>query len=98
MIFIDTQKEEFAKLKDIRVFGKDDEEQSFNSDLFVIGLGGIGCKVLTSLKGMIRDDVSDEDNINLLYIDSDISDMQQTIEDKQRIYQLYAWYRNHMLP
>ncbi|MBQ8924294.1 MAG: tubulin-like doman-containing protein [Lachnospiraceae bacterium] len=83
MIFIDTQKEEFAKLKDIRVFGKDDEEESFNSDLLVIGLGGIGCKVLTSFKGMIRDDVSDEDNINLLYIDSDISDMQQTIEDSK---------------
>ena len=83
MIFIDTQKEEFAKLKDIRIFGKDDEEQTFNKDLLVIGLGGIGCKVLTSIKKMISEDVTPEDNINLLYIDSDISAMQATIEDSK---------------
>ena len=83
MILIDTQKEEFAKLKDIRIFGKDDEEQTFNRDLLIVGLGGIGCKVLTSIKGMIREDVTPEDNINLLYIDSDIQSMQNTIEDSK---------------
>ena len=51
---------------------EDDEEQTFNKDLLVIGLGGIGCKVLTSIKKMISEDVTPEDNINLLYIDSDI--------------------------
>lgn len=83
MILIDTQKEEFAKLKDVRVFGKDDEEQTFNRDLLIIGLGGIGCKVLTSIKKMISEDVTPEDNINLLYIDSDIQAMQATIEDSK---------------
>ena len=83
MILIDTQKEEFAKLKDIRIFGKDDEEQTFNRDLLIIGLGGIGCKVLTSIKSMINEDVTPEDNINFLYIDSDIQAMQATIEDSK---------------
>ncbi|MBQ7707005.1 MAG: hypothetical protein IJT72_04405 [Lachnospiraceae bacterium] len=84
MILIDTQKEEFSKLKDIKVFGKDDEEQTFNRDLLIIGLGGTGCKVLTSIKGMISEDVTAEDNINLLYIDSDIQSMQATIEDSKQ--------------
>ena len=84
MILIDTQKEEFSKLKDIKVFGKDDEEQTFNRDLLIIGLGGTGCKVLTSIKGMISEDVTADDNINLLYIDSDIQSMQATIEDSKQ--------------
>ena len=41
MILIDTQKEEFTKLKDIRIFEKMDNEQRYNGDLLVIGLGGI---------------------------------------------------------
>lgn len=39
MILIDTQKEEFSKLKDIRIFGKEDDENKFNGDFLVIGLG-----------------------------------------------------------
>ena len=46
MILIDTQKEEFTKLKDIRIFEKLDNEQRYNGDLLVIGLcrhcGGMG--------------------------------------------------------
>ena len=33
MILIDTQKEEFTKLKDIRIFEKLDNEQRYNGDL-----------------------------------------------------------------
>ena len=83
MILLDTQKEEFSKLREIRVFGKDDEEVLFNGDLLVIGLGGIGRKVLTSLKGMLRADLRQEDNINYLLIDSDIKEMEETIEDSK---------------
>ena len=42
MILIDTQKEEFSKLKDIRVFGRISHENRFNKNLLVIGLGGLG--------------------------------------------------------
>ena len=50
MILIDTQKEEFTKLKDIRIFEKLDNEQRYNGDLLVIGLGGMGshCLLYTS--------------------------------------------------
>ncbi len=83
MILIDTQKEEFARLKDIRIFGKEDDSNKFNKDLLVIGLGGSGGKVVSNLKGMLMDQITPEDNINFLYIDSDIADMEQTIEDSK---------------
>ena len=35
MILLDTQKEEFAKLKDIRIFGNDDQSEKINGDLLV---------------------------------------------------------------
>ena len=48
MIFIDTQKEEFAKLKDIRIFGKDDEEHGDHRGCLIVvrvrhetGLAGV---------------------------------------------------------
>lgn len=41
MILIDTQKEEFSKLKDIRVFGRISHENRFNKNLLVIGLGDL---------------------------------------------------------
>ncbi|MBQ8318310.1 MAG: hypothetical protein IJX85_08235 [Lachnospiraceae bacterium] len=83
MILIDTQKEEFARLKDIRIFGKSDEINRFNRDFLVIGLGGAGGRVVCNLKGMLMDEVRPEDNINFLYIDSDIPTMEQTIEDSK---------------
>lgn len=83
MILIDTQKEEFSKLKDIRVFGKVSHDDRFNGNLLVIGLGGIGSKTVCNLKGMLMDDITPEDNINFLMIDSDIPAMEQTIEDSK---------------
>ena len=52
MILIDTQKEEFTKLKDIRIFEKLDNEQRYNGDLLVIGLGGMGSQVVCDMKGI----------------------------------------------
>ena len=46
MILIDTQKEEFSKLKDIRVFGKISHENRFNKNFLVIGLGGLGSRAV----------------------------------------------------
>lgn len=83
MILIDTQKEEFSKLKDIRIFGKEDDENKFNGDLLVIGLGGVGGKVVTSLKGRLMNEIIPEDNINFLLIDSDIPSMEATIEESK---------------
>ena len=83
MILIDTQKEEFSKLKDIRIFGTDDEKAGFNGDLLVLGLGGAGSRVTAALKGMIMEEIKPEDNINFLMIDSDIPAMEQTIEDSK---------------
>ncbi len=83
MILIDTQKEEFAKLKDINIFGKADEDKKYNGDFLVIGLGGVGMRVVTSLKGMLMNDITPEDNINFLGIDSCIPEMQQTIEESK---------------
>lgn len=83
MILIDTQKEEFSKLKDIRIFGKISNEDRFNGDLLIIGLGGVGSSVAKSLKGMLADNITSEDNINFLIIDSDIPAMEQTIEDSK---------------
>lgn len=83
MILIDTQKEEFSKLKDIRVFGKISHDGRFNGNLLVIGLGGLGSRAVCALKGMLADNITPEDNINFLMIDSDISEMEVTIEDSK---------------
>ncbi len=83
MILIDTQKEEFSKLKDIRVFGKISHDDRFNGNLLVIGLGGIGSRTVCNLKGLLMDDITQEDNIHFLMIDSDIPEMEQTIEDSK---------------
>lgn len=83
MILIDTQKEEFSKLKDIRVFGKISHEGRFNRNLLVVGLGGLGSRTVCALKGMLADDITYEDNIHFLMIDSDISEMEATIENSK---------------
>lgn len=83
MILIETQKEEFSKLRDIRIFGKEDDEKRFHGNLLVIGLGGVGGKVVASMKGRVYGEIQPEDNINFLLIDSDISYMEQTIEDSK---------------
>lgn len=83
MILIDTQKEEFSKLKDIRVFGRISHENRFNKNLLVIGLGGVGSRTVCALKGMLMDNITPEDNINFLMIDSDIAEMEATIEDSK---------------
>lgn len=83
MILLDTQKKEFSKLKDIRIFGKIDNENRFNRDLLVIGLGGMGTRVACNLKGMLMDDITPEDNISFLIFDSDIPEMEATIEDSK---------------
>lgn len=83
MILIDTQKEEFSKLKDIRVFGRISHENRFNKNLLVIGLGGLGSRTVCALKGMLIDNIKPEDNINFLMIDSDISEMEATIESSK---------------
>lgn len=83
MILIETQKEEFSKIKDIRIFDKVSNEERFNGDLLFVGLGGIGSKIVTNLKLMLQDDITPEDNINFLMIDSDIPSMEQAIEDSK---------------
>lgn len=83
MILIDTQKEEFSKLKDIRIFEKIDNERRFNGNLLVIGLGGLGSRVVSSLKGMLMNEITPEDNIHYLMIDSDIPSMEMMIEDSK---------------
>lgn len=87
MILIDTQKEEFSKLKKIRIFGKSkdkqQEENEFYGDLLVVGLGGVGRQVVTAFKGMMRDKITPEDNINFLLIDSDIPSMEETIKESR---------------
>ena len=83
MILIDTQKEEFSKLKDIRVFGRISHENRFNKNLLVIGLGGLGGRTVCALKGMLMDNITPEDNINFLMIDSDIAEMEATIDDSK---------------
>lgn len=83
MILIDTQKEEFSKLKDIRVFGRISHDDRFNGNLLVIGLGGIGSRTVCNLKGLLMNDITSEDNIHFLMVDSDIPEMEQTIEDSK---------------
>ncbi|MBR3538300.1 MAG: hypothetical protein IKN79_04435, partial [Eubacterium sp.] len=83
MILIDTQKEEFSKLKKIRIFGKSKGETGFYGDLLVIGLGGVGRQCVTAYKGMMRDKITQEDNINFLLIDSNIPEMEETIKESR---------------
>jgi hypothetical protein len=83
MILIETQKEEFNRLKDIRILGDTEVESGLNSDLLVIGLGGLATQVLCKLKGMLMEDIAPEDNISFMIIDSDIPAMEQTIEDSK---------------
>lgn len=83
MMLIDTQKEEFSKLKDIRVFGKISHEDRFNGNLLVIGLGGVGSRTVCNLKAMLMNDITPEDNIHFLMIDSNIPEMEATIEDSK---------------
>ena len=83
MILIDTQKEEFSKLKDIRVFGKISHENRFNKNFLVIGLGGLGSRAVCALKGMLVNDITPEENFNFLMIDSVISELERTIEDSK---------------
>lgn len=83
MILLDTQKEEFSKLKEIKIFDKVSNEERFNRDLLYIGLGGVGARVVTNLKIMLKEHITAEDNINFLMIDSDIPFMEQSIEDSK---------------
>lgn len=83
MILIDTQKEEFSKLKDIRVFGKISHDDRFNGNLLIIGLGGVGSRTVCNLKGLLKDNITSDDNIHFLMIDSDIPEMEATIEDSK---------------
>ena len=83
MIFLDTQKEEFNRLKDIRIFDKVSNEDRFNGDLLFIGLGGVGGNVVCNLKGMMSGNITHEDNIHFLMIDSDIPAMESTINESK---------------
>lgn len=83
MILLDTQKEEFSKLREIKIFDKVSNEERFNRDLLYIGLGGVGARVVTNLKIMLKEHITPEDNINFLMIDSDIPFMEQSIEDSK---------------
>ncbi len=81
MILLETQKEEFNRLRDIRIFGKETGEEKFNGDILYLGLGGMGRKVVTALKKMLRDRIHHEDNIHFMMIDSDIPEMEETIKN-----------------
>jgi hypothetical protein len=83
MVLIETQKEEFNRLKDIRILGDTGVESGLNGDLLVLGLGGLGTRVVCKLKGMLMDDIAPEDNISYMIMDSDIPAMEQTIEDSK---------------
>ena len=83
MILLETQKEEFTRLKEVRIFGNEDSGDRINGDLLVIGLGGIGGKVVASLKEMLKGEITSEDNINYLMIDSDIPEMEEMIKSSR---------------
>ena len=83
MILIDTQKEEFSKLRGIRILNKAEEENQFYGDFLLIGLGGIGRKCVTAYKKMMQGRTRQEDNIHYLLIDSDIPEMEATIQDSR---------------
>ncbi len=81
MILIDTQKEEFSKLRQIRILNKAEEENQFYGDFLLIGLGGIGRQCVTAYKRMMQGKVTKEDNVHYLLVDSDIPEMEATIKD-----------------
>ncbi len=81
MILIDTQKEEFSKLRQIRILNKAEEENQFYGDFLLIGLGGVGRQCVTAYKRMMQGKIRQEDNIHFLLIDSDIPEMEATIQD-----------------
>jgi hypothetical protein len=83
MILLETQKEEFSRLKDVRIFGKEEKGERINGNLLVIGLGGIGGKVVTQLKGMLKGQMHPEDNIHFLMIDSSIPEMEESIKSSK---------------
>ena len=83
MILIDTQKEEFSKIKDIRIFGKVSNEERFNGNVLFVALGGVGAGVVTKLKSILVDNITPENNINFLMIDSDIPAMETSIKESQ---------------
>ena len=58
MILIDTQKEEFSKIKDIRIFGKVSNEERFNGNVLFVALGGVGAGVVTKLKSILVDNIT----------------------------------------
>ena len=83
MILIDTQKEEFSKLRHIRILNKAEEENQFYGDFLLIGLGGVGRQCVTSYKRMMQGKIKQEDNVHFLLIDSDIPEMEETIKDSR---------------
>ncbi len=83
MVLIETQKDEFTRLKNVNIFEKFSNEDRYNKDLLVIGLGGAGAHVIASLKKMLKDHISPEDNINWFAVDSDIPAMEQTIKNSR---------------
>ena len=83
MILIDTQKEEFSKLRHIRILNKAEEENQFNGDFLLIGLGGVGRQCVTAYKKMMQGKIRQEDNIHFLLIDSNIAEMEATIQDSR---------------
>ena len=83
MILIDTQKEEFSKLRNIRILNKAEEENQFYGDFLLIGLGGVGRQCVTSYKRMMQGKIKQEDNVHFLLIDSDIPEMEETIKDSR---------------
>ena len=83
MILIDTQKEEFSKLRHIRILNKAEEENQFYGDFLLIGLGGVGRQCVTAYKRMMQGKIRQEDNVHFLLIDSDIAEMEATIQDSR---------------
>ncbi len=83
MILIDTQKKEFNRLREIRIFDKNEDDQKLNGHLLVVGLGGAGSHAVLNLKGMLINEKTPEDNIEFLMFDSDIPAMEQTINDSK---------------
>ena len=83
MILIDTQKAEFNKLSEVKIFDKSESVVKPNGNLLVIGLGGEGAKTVLKLKGMLQHEIDPEDNIEFIMIDSCIPEMEKTIEDSK---------------
>lgn len=83
MILIDTQKEEFSKLRQIRILNRAEEENQFYGDFLLIGLGGVGRQCVTAYKKMMQGKIRQEDNVHFLLIDSDIPQMEATIQDSR---------------